>query len=101
MIPPKNKPHLQNCKGELIDLTTPKVMGILNITPDSFYDGGCFKDSKSVLDQVEKMLEGATFDLVATFQTGVDFVSVDEELKRIVGSGLNFKSLSRLYNLHR
>lgn len=88
MIPPKNKPHFSvNCKGELIDLTTPKVMGILNITPDSFYDGGRFKDSKSVLDQVEKMLvEGATFiDLGAySSRPGADFVSVDEELKRIV-----------------
>ena len=88
MIPPKNKLHFSlNCKGELIDLTTPKVMGILNITPDSFYDGGRFKDSKSVLDQVEKMLvEGATFiDLGAySSRPGADFVSVDEELKRIV-----------------
>ena len=88
MIPPKNKLHFSlNCKGELIDLTTPKVMGILNITPDSFYDGGRFKDSKSVLDQVEKMLvEGATFiDLGAySSRPGADFVSLDEELKRIV-----------------
>ena len=51
-----------NCKGELIDLSQPKVMGILNITPDSFYDGGRFKDSKTILNQVEKMLiEGAAF----------------------------------------
>ena len=88
MILPKNKPYFSiNCKGKLIDLTTPKVMGILNITPDSFYDGGRFKDSKSVLDQVEKMLvEGATFiDLGAySSRPGADFVSVDEELKRIV-----------------
>ena len=33
-----------NCKGQLIDLTTPKVMGILNITPDSFFDGGKYKE---------------------------------------------------------
>jgi len=88
MILPKNKPYFSiNCKGKLIDLTTPKVMGILNITPDSFYDGGRFKDPKSVLDQVEKMLvEGATFiDLGAySSRPGADFVSVDEELKRIV-----------------
>ena len=32
-----------NCKGKLIDLSTPKVMGILNLTPDSFYDGGRIK----------------------------------------------------------
>ena len=51
-----------NCKGNLIDLSTPKVMGILNITPDSFYDGGAYKNETAILDQVEKMLsEGATF----------------------------------------
>ena len=51
-----------NCKGTLIDLSTPKVMGILNITPDSFYDGGRYKNDTSILNQVENMLiEGATF----------------------------------------
>tara|TARA_Y200000002_G_scaffold339223_1_gene309080 strand:+ start:319 stop:1176 length:858 start_codon:yes stop_codon:yes gene_type:complete len=84
----KNKQHFSlNCKGELIDLTVPKVMGILNITPDSFYDGGRFKDSKSILNQVEKMLlEGATFIDVGAYSSrpGADFVSLDEELKRIV-----------------
>jgi dihydropteroate synthase len=51
-----------NCKGQLIDLSTPKVMGILNLTPDSFYDGGKFDSDKNILLQVEKMLiDGATF----------------------------------------
>ena len=44
-----------NCNGDLIDLTIPKVMGIINVTPDSFYDGGKFKDEKSLLKQAEKM----------------------------------------------
>ena len=59
----KNNPGFSiNCKGELIDLSQPKVMGILNITPDSFYDGGRFKDSKTILNQVEKILiDGAAF----------------------------------------
>lgn len=76
-----------NCKGKLIELDTPKVMGILNITPDSFFDGGRYKDSKSILNQVEKLLlEGATFiDLGAySSRPGADFVSEDEEMKRIV-----------------
>jgi len=42
-----------NCKGQLIDLSTPKIMGILNVTPDSFYDGGRFKEKSSILNQVE------------------------------------------------
>lgn len=50
-----------NCSGRLLDLSTPVVMGILNITPDSFYDGGKLENDKSVLKAVEKMvINGAT-----------------------------------------
>ena len=76
-----------NCNGQLIDLNTPKVMGILNVTPDSFYDGGRFKDEKSVLNQVEKLLkEGATFIDIGAYSSrpGADFVSEEEELKRLI-----------------
>lgn len=62
-------------------------MGVLNVTPDSFYDGGKYNDEKDILRQVDKMLsEGATFiDLGAySSRPGADFVSEDEELKRIV-----------------
>ena len=62
-------------------------MGILNLTPNSFYDGGKFKDEKSVLSQVEKMLlEGATFiDLGAySSRPGAETVAEEEELKRIL-----------------
>ncbi len=75
-----------NCKGELIDLKTPKVMGILNVTPDSFFDGGKFKDEKTVLNQVEKMLaEGATFIDIGAYSSkpGANEVSEALELKRI------------------
>ena len=75
-----------NCNGDLIDLTTPKVMGIINITPDSFYDGGKYKDVKSILKQVEKMLRnGADFIDVGAYSSkpGANFVSESEELKRI------------------
>ena len=70
-----------NCNGQLIALDTPKVMGILNITPDSFYDGGRFKDEKSILTQVEKLLkEGASFIDIGAYSSrpGADFVSDDE-----------------------
>ena len=76
-----------NCKGKLVDLSSPKVMGILNITPDSFYDGGKYKDEKSIILQVEKMLnEGATFIDVGAYSSrpGAEHVSKEEELKRIV-----------------
>jgi dihydropteroate synthase len=76
-----------NCKGKLIDLSTPKVMGILNLTPDSFYDGGKYKNKKSILLRVEKMLnEGATFIDVGAYSSrpGAIHISEDEEKKRIV-----------------
>ncbi len=76
-----------NCKGRLIDLKKPKIMGILNVTPDSFYDGGKYKDEVSILKQVEKILdEGATFvDLGAySSRPGATDISEEEELKRIL-----------------
>ncbi|GAB5565984.1 MAG: dihydropteroate synthase [Winogradskyella sp.] len=62
-------------------------MGILNITPDSFYDGGLYKDSSSIMRQVDKMLtEGATFIDIGAYSSrpGADGVSESEELKRII-----------------
>ena len=76
-----------NCKGTLIDLSSPKVMGILNITPDSFYDGGAYKSEAALLAQVEKMLsDGATFIDVGAYSSrpGAAHVSEEEELKRIL-----------------
>jgi len=76
-----------NCNGNLIDLTIPKVMGILNLTPDSFYDGGKYSSEKKILFQIEKMLEeGATFvDLGAySSRPGAKNISEDEELNRLL-----------------
>lgn len=76
-----------NCKGTLIDVSTPKVMGILNITPDSFYDGGKYKSENDILNQAEKMLiDGATFIDVGAHSSrpGAKHVSEEEELQRIV-----------------
>lgn len=76
-----------NCKGKLIDLSSPKVMGILNITPDSFFDGGAHKDKKSILVHVENMLkEGATFIDIGAYSSkpNADHVSETEELNRIL-----------------
>lgn len=76
-----------NCKGQLVDLSLPKVMGILNVTPDSFYDGGHYKDENSILNQVETMLnQGATFIDVGAYSSrpNADFVTEDEELQRII-----------------
>jgi dihydropteroate synthase len=76
-----------NCKGQLIDLSQPKVMGILNITPNSFFDGGRYSSEKEILAKVEKMLvEGATFIDIGAYSSkpSAEFVSEEEELNRIV-----------------
>ncbi len=76
-----------NCKGRLIDLKKPKVMGILNVTPDSFYDGGKYKDEVAILKQAKKILdEGASFvDLGAySSRPGATDISEEEELRRIL-----------------
>jgi dihydropteroate synthase len=76
-----------NCKGNLIDLLVPKVMGILNITPDSFFDGGNYTNYAAILNQVEKMLlEGATFIDIGAYSSkpGAKFVSEEEELARLL-----------------
>ena len=62
-------------------------MGILNVTPDSFYDGGILKNNKDILYKVEKMLnEGASFIDVGAYSSrpNADDISEDEELKRII-----------------
>lgn len=76
-----------NCKGTLIDLKSPKVMGILNLTPDSFYDGGRYGDLEHALEQTKKMLdEGATFIDVGAYSSrpGAKDVSVEEEERRLL-----------------
>ena len=76
-----------NCKGKLIDLSSPKVMGILNITPDSFYDGGKYSNDTTILKHVELMLnEGATFIDIGAYSSrpGANHVSEKEELNRVL-----------------
>lgn len=76
-----------NCNGNLIDLAKPKVMGILNVTPNSFFDGGKHTNENEILNQVEKMLsDGATFIDVGAYSSKpkAEFVSEKEELERIL-----------------
>lgn len=75
-----------NCKGHLLDLSVPKVMGILNITPDSFFDGGKYKSDLDFLNHTEKMLtEGAAIIDVGAYSSrpNAAFVSEEEEIKRL------------------
>ena len=76
-----------NCKGDLIDLSIPKVMGILNVTPNSFFDGGKYKNEEEIISQVDKMLsEGAAFIDIGAYSSkpSAEFVTEQEEIERIV-----------------
>ena len=76
-----------NIKGKLLDLSTPKIMGILNITPDSFYDGGIFNSEKKILNQVKKMInDGADIIDVGGYSSrpGAKQVKVEDEIKRVI-----------------
>ena len=76
-----------NCKGKLLDLNVPRIMGILNLTPDSFYDGGMNSDAGSVLKKVEKMLSEGMDILDIGGQTtrpGAETVSISEEIQRVL-----------------
>ncbi len=75
-----------NCNGRLVDLSKPKLMGILNLTPDSFSDGGKFNNEKSALKQAENLLKnGATFIDIGAQSTrpNAEFLNADEEIRRI------------------
>jgi dihydropteroate synthase len=76
-----------NCRGLLIDLSTPIVMGILNATPDSFYAQSRQQQLDGALQTVEKMLDdGATFIDIGGYSTrpGAEDISVNEELERVI-----------------
>lgn len=78
--------HSMNCNGKFISLSEPKIMGILNLTPDSFSDGGKFNNEKSALQHAEKLLkEGAEIIDIGPQSTRpkAEFLKADEEIKRI------------------
>jgi dihydropteroate synthase len=77
--------HTINCKGQIIDLSTPIVMGILNTTPDSFYDGGKFNGVEEAVNSALKMLsEGAQIIDVGGYSSrpGADDVPITVEIER-------------------
>jgi dihydropteroate synthase len=77
-----------NCKGRLLTVESPLVMGIMNITPDSFYEGSRLMNDKDISQCAEKMLkEGADILDIGGQSTrpGSIQTSEEEELKRIIG----------------
>jgi len=76
-----------NAGGKLIDLSTPKVMGIINLTPDSFYAGSRNQSIDEALQHAGKMLnDGATFLDIGAYSSrpGADDISVQEEMDRLM-----------------
>ncbi len=76
-----------NINGKLLSLENPIVMGILNLTPDSFYDGGKFRNENEVIAQVAKMLnEGATIIDIGAQSTRprAEFLSKEIEIERLL-----------------
>ena len=75
-----------NCRGHILNLECPKIMGILNLTPDSFYDGGRYTEEKAMMKQLEKMIsEGADIIDLGGFSSrpGADIPSPKTEKERL------------------
>jgi dihydropteroate synthase len=76
-----------NIGGELFDLSNPCIMGIINVTPDSFYDGDTLNSEIEILERVEQMvIEGAAIIDVGSVSTrpGAEMISTREELDRLI-----------------
>src|SRR5688572_15069893 len=78
-----------NCKGRLIAFDQPVIMGILNTTPDSFYEGSRFIGEEGILQQVAKMRSGGALIVDIGGQStrpGSDRINAEEELSRVIGA---------------
>lgn len=76
-----------NCGGRLISLETPLVMGVINVTPDSFYDGGKHSSDKDILNSVGRMIEaGVSIIDVGAYSTRpkASDISIEEEKQRLL-----------------
>lgn len=92
-----HKKKTLNCSGKIINFSSPHIMGILNITPDSFYDGGLYNTKDKWLKKTGEMLnEGATFIDIGACSTrpGSKEISEQEEADRIIPA---IKSISETY----
>lgn len=92
-----DKPGYINAGGKLLGFKVPKVMGILNITPDSFYKGSRYNNEEEILKAAGKMIQdGADIIDVGGYSTrpGADAISVEEEGRRVLGA---IKLISRAF----
>lgn len=76
-----------NCKDKLLDLSQPKIMGIVNLTPDSFYGGSRFSNDAKLLEEVERMMT-AGMSIVdvggMSSRPGAEIIDVDTEINRVL-----------------
>ena len=82
-----SRPRYINIQGTLLDLSIPKVMGVINITPDSFYSGSRVTDEKNIIRTAVKMAEdGADILDIGGYSSrpGADDISVEEEKRRVL-----------------
>jgi dihydropteroate synthase len=83
----KTKSMIINCNGKVLDLTSPKIMGILNVTPDSFFDGGRYQHSEQASDQAKRMIEEGA-DIIdiggMSSRPGAEVLSAKEEIQRVL-----------------
>ena len=85
MIKPVS-PIYMNVKGRLLDLSTPQVMGILNVTPDSFYSDSRMQTEKDIADRAQQIIdEGASIIDIGAYSSrpNVEHISAEEEMNRL------------------
>lgn len=76
-----------NCKDKILDLASPVVMGILNVTQDSFFDGGKYISGEEIIWQAKKMIdEGVTIIDIGAYSTrpGASDISEKQELEKLI-----------------
>ena len=79
--------YVLDCAGKRLDLHTPRIMGVLNVTPDSFSDGGKYLSQDDAIRHAHEMLEqgAAIIDIGGeSTRPGAETVSVDQELERVI-----------------
>ncbi|MBL7923000.1 MAG: dihydropteroate synthase [Bacteroidia bacterium] len=86
-VTPHPTGKLLNCRGRLLDLSKPVVMGILNISPDSFYDGGKFTEESGILKKAEELITGGAqiIDIgAASYRPGAEMIPESLEMERLI-----------------
>ncbi|HYW95840.1 MAG TPA: dihydropteroate synthase [Bacteroidales bacterium] len=76
-----------NCRGKLMDLSRPRIMGILNVTPDSFFDGGRYTNAESMAVRIRQIVEeGADIIDIGAYSSrpGAEDISAGEETERLL-----------------